>query len=345
MSSGAYVSSTTGSWYYGMHTGNKPYWYMNSNGGSTISGDYAMVAGTNAKPRWYLICIEWNNVNGMSMWVNGTKQASTAASALDPILATKLPVGAEGWPGDADFYYEGVLDELMIWNRSLTADEHAHLYNNATGMFPPFTAPGGGGQIPTITQSTYNCTSCLYNNGTSNQSAWRQNTGINVTSRDRTPTISFSTDVNANCRINRSNSNYTQMSATSNCETTGTTAHVCSLGASQAYSYGAGNTSLYVGCQDLVGSKENTTSTSGRLNLDLDLYQITGYILHKDASAYSGAWIQSMLSLSNITVAYTNSSTNGYYALEAYRSKWNVCAFDPVNYTQNMNCSAWVTIS
>lgn len=64
---------------------------------------------------------------------NGTVNASVANFFL----------GAYNEAAPAGFF-DGILDECAIWDRALTADDVADLYNGGAGLAYPFAAAGGG---------------------------------------------------------------------------------------------------------------------------------------------------------------------------------------------------------
>jgi hypothetical protein len=78
-----------------------------------------------------------SGVGRVRIWVNGTEvgtgdksMAGTVPAALDATIAGKVSVGS--YSGAA---YDGLVDEFAIWNRVLTPDDVALLYNSGTGLF------------------------------------------------------------------------------------------------------------------------------------------------------------------------------------------------------------------
>ena len=145
-----------GDWYFGMHTSYKPFFSLGDGGGEvSILGNSAFVAG-----QWKLVIIEWSNSTGMKMYVNGTLQSTTQAGMLTrPTQTTQyFFLGADGWAGTADGYWVGTIDEVAIWNRTLTTDEiNLCAYNVGVGNFYPYIS----NSAPTI--NTVNITALAWN--------------------------------------------------------------------------------------------------------------------------------------------------------------------------------------
>ena len=84
--------------------------------------------------------------------------------------------------------------------------------------------------IPVISNGTWNVTTAYFND--TNPIEWRTATTNNVVGGDSTPTVTFTTDVAANCSIGLSDFNYSGMVAddsNTHCSATGTTSHTCTL--------------------------------------------------------------------------------------------------------------------
>jgi hypothetical protein len=82
---------------------------------------------------WYHVAVTWsgweNDVNTMKLYVNGTLDAtiSTDGSWLSNAGIT-THIG--NTPGGANDYFEGVIDEVKIYSRELSAEEIAQDYNS-----------------------------------------------------------------------------------------------------------------------------------------------------------------------------------------------------------------------
>lgn len=113
---------------------------------------------------------------------------------------------------------------------------------------------------PSINQSSLNVSSAYQNS-----SVWAANTTEYVYTQDSTPTITFNMDKAGNCSIGLHDENHTAMISRNTdtlCGTTNTLEMTCTLPQSEELPWG--NTSIYVGCMNLDGY-ENTTSTSTAL--------------------------------------------------------------------------------
>lgn len=153
------------------------------------------------------------NATGLLVYVNGTKvyNEQPANYGYPPISDENLSIGACYHDND---FADAILDEISIWNRTLSPSEVTGLWNSGVGLFYPF-----GKMAPMVT--SVNCTSCNPPNG-DNESPY--------TTSDTTPTFDISTDTNAYCRIGDENQNYTDMGGSRNCTGGGgTTSHVCTL--------------------------------------------------------------------------------------------------------------------
>jgi hypothetical protein len=115
---------------------------------------------------------------------------------------------------------------------------------------------------PNIDDSTWNLTS---DGGCTN---WRTDKQNPCYTTDTTPTIKFSTDINADCGFCPSDLNYSDcVNADRNGTTTGGTSHVVTVPVADALS--AKEQNIYMSCRSLVG-EENLTSTSGALSVFID---------------------------------------------------------------------------
>ncbi|MBR9699825.1 hypothetical protein GOV09_05185 [Candidatus Woesearchaeota archaeon] len=115
----------------------------------------------------------------------------------------------------------------------------------------PFT-----GNNPPIL-SGFTCTSC----GGDNESPYY--------TLDTTPTFTFSSDINAWCRMGDENLNYTDMGAARNgtCSGQGTTSHTCTLDPADELPT-PGQHNVYIGCKSSTGI-ENLSSSSGALLMQI----------------------------------------------------------------------------
>lgn len=240
---------------YSWFESDKLYWSFKGGG----SDDRVTIPDTHfVKDRWTHLCLVKSGKFGgsnMSVYVNGTSIATTDVGT---------PAGATSVTGAGAFYFgsyndvdaytlQSNIDDLIILNESLTADEVISIYQDSYTAIP----------IP----SDYNVTS-----GYGDTIAWRTDVSVYVNTTDNTSTVTFSTDINANCTIGKNDYNYTTMIAddpNTACATNqvgGLTSHTCTIPTSQNVT--AGNNTIYISClQGATGGGENFTSSSGALNL------------------------------------------------------------------------------
>jgi len=114
---------------------------------------------------------------------------------------------------------------------------------------------------PVIT--ALNCTSCNPPSG---------DTTPPFQTEDTTPTFNITTSETASCRIGVQDINYTAMSASRNCTTTGTTSHICTLSTQDLFT-AVGENNLYISCIDSTGNEGNATdsskSNSGAIRMEI----------------------------------------------------------------------------
>lgn len=88
----------------------------------------------------------------------------------------------------------------------------------------------------------------------------------NCTTNTSTPTLYIFTHENAFCRISNSSQNFTQMTATLDCETTGGTSHTCTLDATVELS-NATESYIYADCKDSFSNMNITNQADGGFNI------------------------------------------------------------------------------
>lgn len=79
---------------------------------------------------WYHVVAIYNATSGASLYINNL---SNGTSATTKVLgrAGQFYIGRRG---DNSNYFDGIIDEVGIWNRSLTVNEINILYNNGNGL-------------------------------------------------------------------------------------------------------------------------------------------------------------------------------------------------------------------
>jgi len=79
--------------------------------------------------------------NGVRIYIDGSADVTVASSDFD--VSTDDPFALGGRAGGDPSYFDGILDEVGIWNRELTEAEVTSLYNSGAGLAYPFTTTTG----------------------------------------------------------------------------------------------------------------------------------------------------------------------------------------------------------
>ena len=124
---------------------------------------------------FHQICGVYNG-SGIQLYADGSLKSGTATSgALDSNYA--MYIGRTAFSGDPH-YFNGDIDEMGVWNRSLTASEITGLYNGGLGL--EYGSEGVSISSATITptnayaDSNLNCSAYLTN-------AWGDDMDVNLT--------------------------------------------------------------------------------------------------------------------------------------------------------------------
>lgn len=248
------------------------------------------------------------------LYLNGTKEANTSKDLADVTgTVDGIQLGTY-WENSGQ--YVGLIDEFATFSRELSDADILSLYNSGVGQNYPFIA------MPVIQNSTYNLTSAASGQ---NSTAWRNgNESWPIVTRDTTPTVMFNTTNAAHCRIHTQNQNWTTMGGTRNCTTTGNTAHTCTLTAADALTPGGGYQSLYIGCADATYTLETTSSTSGALNVSLDLYEMIGTAKDQNGVAVNNSYVSVIDQSTGVLYENTTSNATGDWNFFLYAGNWTV---------------------
>jgi hypothetical protein len=98
------------------------------------SGYYYQIAdtGTNSTvpDNWYFITSVYDNKN-MKIYLNGILADTETfnANTDDTVPTNDLTIGVRSYHGIKDMYYNGVIDDLRIYNNALTGSEIQQIYN------------------------------------------------------------------------------------------------------------------------------------------------------------------------------------------------------------------------
>ncbi len=105
---------------------NKLYWIIEGGGGNEISSDFIPTFG-----QWYHIGATKNAANTIKTYINGIENATGTGNTATPLV--ELTFGRYNTVGAGAF--RGTIDEVAIYNRSLSASEMFDMYNGGTGIF------------------------------------------------------------------------------------------------------------------------------------------------------------------------------------------------------------------
>jgi len=113
--------------------------------GTTLNyGDVTVPTMTMDGSVWYHIVIAYTASTGtMEVYTQGVSRGTDATldtSIFDGTSALEIGVYQEG--GGRGNWYDGVLDEVGVWNKVLSATEVTDLYNGGAGFAYPFSAGG-----------------------------------------------------------------------------------------------------------------------------------------------------------------------------------------------------------
>ncbi len=106
--------------------------YLNGGGGNIAMAnvDLTTVVGT-----WYFV-VAWHDAaaNVVKLQVNDGTVASDDTTGIVPnVSAAQFRIGAREYAG-AEGYFDGVIDQVCLWKRLLTAAERTELYDSGNGL-------------------------------------------------------------------------------------------------------------------------------------------------------------------------------------------------------------------
>jgi hypothetical protein len=165
-----------------------------------------------ATGNWYHAASTWDSTNGLKLYVNGilrttTPQAAYTASGASNYI--RLGFGGNGCVGDQG-YFNGTLDQIQVWNRSLTSTEVQQIYNSHLVKYNSSTWNFNNNQ--TLSYGNYSYSSIALN--TDSISSSTENRTLIITSANFAPTIS-SLIVNSSLGTNTTDENLTAYATTS----------------------------------------------------------------------------------------------------------------------------------
>jgi hypothetical protein len=97
-------------------------------GGVNITSTAAGVISLN---QWNHVVCSYNGAGQVKFYVDGVLISTNSASWTDPAGATNTYIGSYA---GATHYFNGIIDEVGVWDRELTASEVTELYNSGSGL-------------------------------------------------------------------------------------------------------------------------------------------------------------------------------------------------------------------
>jgi len=107
--------------------------YLNTDTGRSEGFCIGVVSQNN----WTHIAFTWNSPNG-SLYINGVKKSDCELNGSIASYSDRaLWIGKRGGASSADVYFNGIIDEVAIYNRALSASEIKNHYDKGMGEEPP----------------------------------------------------------------------------------------------------------------------------------------------------------------------------------------------------------------
>lgn len=91
----------------------------------------------NSGSTWYHLVMTWNASGNIIAYINGVEEINTAVT-ITPVDAYDLTIG-RGPPAYSPMWFDGKIDQVLIYNKVLSPAEVLELYNSGTGKPYPFT--------------------------------------------------------------------------------------------------------------------------------------------------------------------------------------------------------------
>lgn len=110
------------------------------NGGTQLAPDWYTVQATNTGTWWHAV-LTLNSTNA-TIWLNGSVSSSRANTFTTGINLGALYICADPYPNNGGRNWcSGTVDEIGVWNRSLSSSEISDLFNGGAGNQYPFSTP------------------------------------------------------------------------------------------------------------------------------------------------------------------------------------------------------------
>jgi hypothetical protein len=112
-------------------------WYISD--GTAIRSCSSASLGSPSINTWYFFCVQYNFTTRLlsCSWNNGALDVGGTALIADPInIGGVFAIGRRA--NSSALHWSGMIDEVGIWNRLLSASEITQLYNAGSGKTYPF---------------------------------------------------------------------------------------------------------------------------------------------------------------------------------------------------------------
>lgn len=137
-----YNAGTFGGYALGI-TDTSKVWYFTGNG-STGGSSWSYSRNVIDPNRWYHIVVTQSGTNA-SLYIDGVRDSSWTKQRISGVAPTITQIAGLK---SAYLSFNGSIDELMIYNKALSASEVTALYNNQRGRLISGGGGGGGGSKP-----------------------------------------------------------------------------------------------------------------------------------------------------------------------------------------------------
>lgn len=108
--------------------------YISDGGGTFVSvtGTTTLSSGV-----WYHFAFNWRSTTNYEIYLNATSEGT--GSTPRPLGGAINVFGIGIYRPTTGDHWDGIIDEIGIWNRELTGAEITELYNSGNGLAYPFT--------------------------------------------------------------------------------------------------------------------------------------------------------------------------------------------------------------
>ena len=113
------------------------FWDYNGNYGFSESNTSI---GTINDGIWHYITFVKNGTSG-EYYIDGVLDTTVSAVADRTYIQDDFTIGVD-YRGSSE-YFNGIMDEIGVWDRALSSSEITELYNSGAGLSYPFTTPSG----------------------------------------------------------------------------------------------------------------------------------------------------------------------------------------------------------